>query len=134
MSRPFADVLVDLRDETAVQQVIAGGAQIVYDCAGTSPAMRTGLDLAREMLFVFAVPKGEVTWRRADWLRSVAIQPYHWRGESQVECLRRAAKLRAEGKFDTSAIITAVLPYERYGEGLAMLKSREAIEIVFVWG
>ena len=133
VSRPFVDVLLDPRDAAAVQQVITEGAQVVFDCAGTSPALRTGLDLAREMLFVFAVPKGEVTWSRADWLRSIAIQPYHWRGESQVECLRRAAKMLAEGKFDTSAIITQVMPYERYGEGLEMLKSREAIKIVFVW-
>jgi len=128
---PFADEIIDASDADAVQAAVEAGVNIAYDCSGHPNGMRTALDMARECLHVFAVPSGPVEWGKPEWLRSIPILPYHWRGDTQVNCLRRSAQLLAEGKLNTQAIISHVLPYSRYAEGMALLESREAIKVCF---
>lgn len=130
-ARPFADAAVDGRDREALQTVREQGADIVFECSGSPQGMRTALDIARECCLVFAVPEGTVEWGKWEWLRSVSIAPYHWRGDTQVSCLRRAADMLARGELNTRAVVSAVLPYPRYAEGLAMLEAREAVKIVY---
>ncbi len=129
---PFADAVVDARDEAALRRLIDQGAEVVFECSGSGAGMATGLDLTRETLRMFAVPDGSLTWGKAQWMHGISVVPYDWRGgSSQVECLRRAAQLLADGQLDTKAIVSAVLPYTEYAEGLRMLESREAIKVVF---
>lgn len=128
---PFADRVVDARDADALRMAVDAGALVAFDCSGNPRGMRTALDLAREAMYVFAVPEGGVEWGKKEWLRSVPIVPYNWRGGTQIDCLARAAAMLAEGTLDTRAIVSVVLPYTRYDEGLALLESREAIKVVF---
>jgi len=128
---PFADSVVDANDADALRTAVEAGALVAFDCSGNPKGMRTALDLAREAMYVFAVPEGGVEWGKSEWLRSIPIVPYNWRGGTQADCLRRAAEMLTEGTLDTSAIVSAVLPYARYDEGLALLESREAIKVVF---
>lgn len=130
-AKPFADQVVDARDADALRAAVEAGAHTVCECSGSQPGMATGLELAREVLRIFSVPEGAVSWGKMHWLRGIAIEPYTWRGGTQIDCLRRSAQLLAEGKLDTKAIVTDVLPYAQYAEGLRRLESREAIKIVF---
>jgi len=130
-TRPFADEVVDPTDSDALNRVIAEGCQLGYDCSGHPVGMRNAMEIAREAFHVFSVPHGSVEWGKREWLRSMPILPYHWRGDVQVNCLRRAAAMLASGELDTRAILTHVLPYTRYDEGMALLENREAIKVAF---
>jgi len=128
---PFADEVVDPGDADALKAAVDAGAQIAFDCSGSPQGMRTAMDIAQEAFHVFSVPSGPVEWGKPEWLRSLPILPYHWRGDTQVNCLRRSARMLAHGDLDTRAIITHVLPYTKYAEGMELLGNREAIKIVF---
>jgi len=130
-ARPFADLAVSPTDGDALAQVRADGVDIAFDCSGSPAGMRLGLDLAREVCYVFAVPEGEVGWGKMDWLSGTALVPYNWRGDSPWSVLRRAAALLGDGAVDARAVITHVLPYTRYAEAMDLLASRQAIKIVF---
>jgi hypothetical protein len=77
------------------------------------------------------VPSGPVPWGKWEWMRGIPILPYNWRGDTQVNTLRRAAAMLAEGKLNTRAIIGAELPYTKYAEGLDLLAAREVLKVVF---
>lgn len=130
-ARPFADRVIHAGDEAAIAELRTGGVERAYDCSGSGPGMALALDAARLALHVFSVPHDTVAWGPTQWFRGVSILPYHWRGSTQVDCLRRAARMLEAGQLDTGAIVTKVLPYTRYDEGLALLQSREAIKVVF---
>jgi threonine dehydrogenase-like Zn-dependent dehydrogenase len=132
-ARPFADAVADSRDEAAVAEIARDGVELAFDCSGSGPGMALGLSLARRVMHMFAVPNATVAWGREQWVRSVAIEPYHWRGDTQPACLRRAAKLLAERRIEPDAIVTDVMPYSAYAEGLRKLEAMEAIKVVFEW-
>jgi len=128
---PYCDEVIDSRDAAALEAAVKAGADITYDCSGHPVGMKTAMDMTRGPFHVFSVPHGPVEWGKGEWLRSVSILPYHWRGDTQVNCLRRSAQMLLEGKLNTRAIVTAVLPYTQYDKGLEMLASREAIKVVY---
>jgi threonine dehydrogenase-like Zn-dependent dehydrogenase len=104
---------------------------VVFECSGSAAGMAFGLRWARLRLHVFSVPSAPVEWGKTSWLRGVAIEPYHWRGDSPAACLRRAAAMLEAGEIDTTPLISRVLPYSRYAEGLRLLETREAIKVVY---
>jgi threonine dehydrogenase-like Zn-dependent dehydrogenase len=128
---PYADLIVDARDAEALRAAVEEGVTLAWDCSGAPAGMRTALDMAREAFYVFSVPHGPVEWGKTEWLRGIPILPYNWRGGTQADCLQRAADMLAVGQLETRAIVSAVLPYTRYDEGLALLESREAIKVVY---
>ncbi len=125
---PFADTVADPADAAAL---IETGVDVVFECSGHPSGMALGLGWARRTLHEFAVPSGPVEWGKWEWMRGIAIEPYHWRGDNQANCLRKATKLLESGQIDTTPLISAVLPYTRYAEGLEKLAQREAIKVVF---
>ncbi len=128
---PFASQVVDGRETEEVERLGELGVTLAFDCSGNPKGLATGLRLAHEALIVFSVPDGDITWGKPEWLRGVAIRPYHWRGGDQFACLRQAARHLAEGVLDTRPLVGAVLPYTRYEEGLTMLAERKALKVVF---
>ncbi len=128
---PFASQVVDGRETEEVERLGELGLSFAFDCSGNPRGLATALRLAGEALYVFSVPDGDITWGKPEWLRGVAIRPYHWRGGNPFDCLRKAAGLLAEGSLDTRPLISAVLPYTRYEEGLTMLAERKALKVVF---
>ncbi len=125
---PFADLVVDSAD---AQSLLEEGADVVFECSGHPSGMGFGLGWTRRVLREFAVPSGPVQWAKWEWMRGVAIVPYHWRGDNPANCLRKAAKLFEAGQIDTSPLISEVLPYSRYDEGLELLASQQALKIVY---
>jgi len=133
VAAPFADAVFAPDDPELGPYVGAIQDRIVVECSGAAPAMATAVSLASGVVHVFGVPDGKWVYDQQAWGRSVAILSFHWRNRQQAPVLREAARLLGEGKLNTRCLISAVLPYERYAEGLAMLKRREALKVVFQW-
>lgn len=106
---------------------------VVFECSGSASGMSTAIRLRNSAVHVFGVPDGRWIYDQAAWLSGVAILPYHWRGRRQAEVLQQAADLLAAGHIDTSCLVSAVLAYEHYDEGLEMLRRREALKVVYRW-
>jgi 2-desacetyl-2-hydroxyethyl bacteriochlorophyllide A dehydrogenase len=130
---PFADAVFAPDDAVLYEFVRSHPNRVVFECSGASAAMSTAMSLAAGAVHVFGVPDGTWIYDQRAWCTGTAILPYHWRGRQQVPLLRRAARLLAEGKINTRCLISAVLPYHRYAEGMQLLKKREALKIIFRW-
>ncbi|MGD9519432.1 MAG: zinc-binding dehydrogenase [Armatimonadota bacterium] len=132
-AKPFADAVFAPEDEALGGFLAPHDRRIVIECSGNAAAMALAVALARGAVHVFGVPEGRWVYDQSAWSSGAAILPYHWRGRPQAPLLKRAAQLLSEGKLDTACLISAVLPYERYAEGLEKLKRREALKIIFRW-
>ncbi|MCD6351089.1 MAG: alcohol dehydrogenase catalytic domain-containing protein [Armatimonadetes bacterium] len=133
VARQFADAVFAPDDPALVEYLGRVGERLVFECSGAAPAMATAVSLAVGTVHIFGVPDGRWTYGQKAWISGAALLPYHWRGRRQAPLLRQAANLLSEGKLQTRPLISTVLPYERYDEGLALLKRRRALKVIFRW-
>jgi threonine dehydrogenase-like Zn-dependent dehydrogenase len=118
-------------DETMALFPLRGGGQaaidVAVDCVGYPGPMqfladRTGLAIAE-----FAVQRGDYVWtERHDGLEFLK---YAGHGRAYAEY---ALALMVKGAVNLAPTLSAELPFERYAEGVELLRSREAMKILFI--
>jgi threonine dehydrogenase-like Zn-dependent dehydrogenase len=104
--------------------------QATVDCSGVAAGLQTALDYTRGSISVFGVPHGEVKYGIRHWGSNLLS------GSGPVLPADDQFVLEAwrSGQLNTEALVTAKLPFERYVEGIEMLKARQAIKIGFYPG
>jgi len=123
--------------------VLVGGADVVYECAGSDRALSDALRFAAPggqvvLLGLAAIPRG-IDWSFV-WLKELQIQGVFAAGSVQTEngpvsAVRRALELFAQGAVDLSPLITHRFAFRDYRSALetvAAKRSSGCLKAVFV--
>lgn len=129
-----ADAVVDLSREDPVEAVLQANegrlADIVIEATGNPDAVETACQIASK--------KGKIVLTGI-FHQEARVHPRHIvRKELRVRgsfCYTRedfatCIQLVADGRVRTAPVITHVLPLDHIGEGLRLIKSREAIKVI----
>lgn len=115
------------QDPALVERGNPGCIEVAIDCAGFPEAVSSLMDRTEEAVVLFAVKKADYILRH--YTLSVIGYPGHSR-----EAAEYALQLIVANKLDMSPLISYELPFARYGEAVALLRSQAAIKIGFVTG
>ncbi len=123
--------------------VFVGGADVVYECAGSDRALADALRFAAPggqvvLLGLAAMPRG-IDWSFV-WLKELQIQGVFAAGSVRTEAgtvpsIKLAIDLFAEGKLDLSPLVTHRFPFRDYRRALATVTAKRSsgcLKAVFV--
>ncbi|HLT58705.1 MAG TPA: alcohol dehydrogenase catalytic domain-containing protein [Limnochordales bacterium] len=123
--------------------VLVGGADVVYECAGSDGALNDALRFAAPggqvvLLGLASVPRG-IDWTFV-WLKELQVQGVFAAGpvrtgEGTVSAVQRAIELFAEGAVDLSALVTHRFAFKDYRQALATVTAKGSsgcLKAVFV--
>ncbi len=97
------------------------------DCVGARRSVEYAMDRTHETVALFGVQREEYTFAIRHYSRLCLVgYPGHSR-----EAAEYAVGLITEGKLKLAPLVTHHLPLERYGEGIDLLESQQAIKICF---
>ncbi|HEY8416601.1 MAG TPA: alcohol dehydrogenase catalytic domain-containing protein [Limnochordales bacterium] len=133
--RAVAQVLgAKLKKPVIGPPVFVGGADVVYECAGSDRALSDALRFAAPggqvvLLGLAALPKG-IDWSFV-WQKELQIQGVFAAGSVQTEkgpvsAVRRAIELFAEGAVDLSSLVTHRFPFRDYRRALATVTAKRS--------
>lgn len=103
----------------------ASTIDIAVDCVGYPQAVRFIMDHTNEAVALFAVQRDDYVLHHGGL--SVIGYPGHYR-----EAAEYALELIVAGKLDLRPLITREMPFEAYGEAVALLREQSAVKICFV--
>ena len=118
--------------------LVAGGAEVVYECVGSSSTLDTAIRFTREggtavILGLAAVPEG-VDWASV-WLKEIAVAGSYvygmeaWQGR-RVRTMQLALELVAQGRVDLSELVTHRFPLSDYRRALSMASAKSRHRLV----
>lgn len=108
----------------------AGGlADTAIDCAGAKACVEFLMDHTRGPVALFGVLRDEVAYGWRHWRGRVDLVGY---GQHNRDAAERALALVEDGRLDLAAIVTHELPLSRYAEGVALLRTRQALKVCFL--
>ena len=126
------------------KRVMVGGADVVYECVGSSSSIDDSLRLTRSggtviLVGLAAIPKG-VDWTPI-WLNELAIKGSYWCSTEtfqgrRVRTFELALEFMAEGKLDLSPMVTHRFRLDEYKTALAVTANKgryRVIKSVFVF-
>jgi L-iditol 2-dehydrogenase len=153
LARGFgADVIVRPGDEKALADalgarldrpvlgpsLVAGGAEVVYECVGSSSSLDTAVRFTREggtavILGLAAAPEG-VDWASI-WLKEITLAGSYvygmetWQGRP-IRTMELALELFDQGQADLSALVTHRFPLSDYRRALSMASAKARHRLV----
>lgn len=97
------------------------------DCTGLKPSIEFLMDRTRQAVSVFGVLREEVAFGTRHWA-GLSLLGYgsHNRGAAE-----RALALVKKGQVKLGPLVSEILPFDRYAEGIEMLRQQKAIKILF---
>lgn len=106
---------------------------VAVDCTGVPPAIEMLLARTREAVALFGVVRGEVRYSgQLMWGPGVNLLGY---GDHNRAAAETALALVAGGRLRLAPLVSETLPLSRYAEGVALLRERQAIKVLFdPWG
>lgn len=110
----------------------AGGAafDVAIDLTGVPPSIEFLMDRTRELVAIFGVLRQEVRFGfRHLFGPGLTLMGYgnHNRGAAE-----RALRLVLDGRLRMDPLVTASMGFDRYVQGVEMLRRKEAIKILFL--
>lgn len=117
--------------ESEFQKVLGSGADVVIECVGNTPAVKSAFHFAKKgaTVVLFSVPKVDATFELP--LFDVYKKELTIKGSFvNPDTHDRAVNLINSGKLDFSAIITHRFGLEELPEAIAMQMSSESIKVV----
>lgn len=122
-----ADVVLQPTADDWKRQV-DGPVDAAIDCTGLKVSIEFLLERTRRAVCIFGVLRESIDYKASYWGgRSLfGYEPHN------VAAARRALELITAGRLDLARLISARLPFKRYGEGIAMLRRQEATKIAFL--
>ena len=118
---PTGDIDADFPARPAVPRL-----ETSVDCVGAKASVEFLMDRTSEDVALFGVQR-----------EMYAFEPRHYTlhllgyGGHSRESAEYALSLIEAGKLDLGPLVTHVLPLSRYGEGIDLLESREAVKVCF---
>ncbi|MEZ4699014.1 MAG: zinc-binding dehydrogenase [Rhodothermales bacterium] len=106
----------------------AGALDAALDTTGLKRSIEFLVDCTRETVAIFGVLREVVGFGPANWWGGFSLMGY---GQHNRAAGERALDLIASGRLDLKPLVTHTLPFTRYSEGIALLRSKEAIKILF---
>ena len=117
--------------QEAFAQVLGGGANVVIECVGNTPAVKSAFQFAGKgaTVLLFSVPKVDATfdlplfdvYKKELTIKGSFVNP---------DTHDRAVRLINSGKVDFSSIITHRFILDQLPEAIAMQMSSESIKVV----
>ena len=102
---------------------------VAIDLTGVPPSIEFLMDRTKELVAIFGVLRKEVRFGfRHLFGPGLTLMGY---GNHNREAAERALKLVLDGKLDLAALVTETMGFDRYAEGVEMLRRKEAIKILF---
>jgi threonine dehydrogenase-like Zn-dependent dehydrogenase len=126
------------------QDLLMGGADVVYECVGTQRSVRDSLSLTASggTIVLVGLPAvlNRIDWTPI-WLKELKIIGSVWSGTEMVEdrsvpTYELIVKWMAEGKLDLAPLVTHRFRLDEYQKALAVTASKgrhHAIKSVFVF-
>ena len=98
------------------------------DCTGLKASIESLMDRTRHAVAIFGVLREDVTFGAHHW-SGLALLGYgsHNRGAAE-----RALGFVRAGQLRLDPLVTHALPFTRYEEGIALLRTRKAIKVLFL--
>jgi threonine dehydrogenase-like Zn-dependent dehydrogenase len=115
-----ADAPFDRHDEA--------GLDTGLDTTGLKVAIESLMQRTRSTVAIFGVLREEVVFGPEHWWGDFALLGY---GEHNRGAAERALALVEEGRLDLTSLVSRTLSLSRYEEGVEMLRSKDAIKILF---
>ena len=98
------------------------------DTTGLSIAINQLIKATKKTVAVFGVMREPIEFGPEHWWGGFTLMGY---GEHNASAAQRALDLVINGKLELSHLVSATLPMTQYGKGVEMLKSKEAIKVLF---
>jgi threonine dehydrogenase-like Zn-dependent dehydrogenase len=130
-----------LAEDLGADTVLPPDAQAFPPDREGDPALHAALDTtglkisidflmqrARHAVAIFGVLREDIIFGPDHWYGNFSLIGY---GEHNRGAGERALKLIEQGDLDLTPLVTHTLPLHRYEEGVAMLRNKEAIKILF---
>ncbi len=106
----------------------ASNLDIAIDCIGLARSVNNLMRITKHQLIIFGVPHGDIRFSMDAWFKDLLIQPSGPRSETGAHY---AGHLLTSGQVKVDDFINAVLPLDRYDEGVGLLIDKKAIKIGF---
>jgi threonine dehydrogenase-like Zn-dependent dehydrogenase len=98
------------------------------DCTGLKVSIEYLMDRTRQAVAVFGVLREDVTFGARHW-GGLSLLGY---GSHNRPAAERALALVREKKLDLCPLVTHTLPFTQYQDGIALLRTKQAIKICFL--
>lgn len=98
------------------------------DTTGLPASIEALMGSTRETVAIFGVLREQVRFGPDQWWGDFALLGYATHNLAAAES---AYALILEGKLDLTRLITATLPFDRYAEGVEMLRGQRAMKVLF---
>jgi L-iditol 2-dehydrogenase len=131
------DHVVNLQQEDPVERCmeLTGGigADLVVDCSGAPPAIKSMPQYARKLGRLCAVG---LTGKRPvefDWDAAQGkVLTLYFNMSTHYSCWEPSLSMLASGKINAEALITHVLPLEQWQEGFDAIEKMEALKVILI--
>lgn len=102
------------------------------DCTGLSGPIEGLMARTAETVALFGVLREDVRFGWSHWRRGLKLLGYERHNRGAAE---QALQLVINGQLDLAALATHTLPLSRYGEGVELLRTKQAVKVRFLpWG
>jgi len=98
------------------------------DCTGLKVSIEALMDRTRGAVAIFGVLREEVTFAARHW-SGLSLLGY---GSHNRAAAKRALGFVRSGQLRLEPLVTHALPFARYEEGIALLRARQAIKVLFL--
>lgn len=97
------------------------------DCTGLKVSIEALMACTRRVVAIFGVLREDVVYGPGYWGR-LSLLGY---GRHNRQAAERALRLITDGTLRLSPLVTQVLPFTRYAEGVELLRNKQAVKIMF---
>ncbi|MEM7533177.1 MAG: zinc-binding dehydrogenase [Chloroflexota bacterium] len=102
---------------------------MAIDCTGLKVSIEFLLARTRQNVLIFGLLREDVSFGFAQWRSGVSLMGYGFHNRAAAE---RALQLVLDGKVNLEPLATHELPLSRYADGVALLRTKEAIKVRFL--
>ena len=99
------------------------------DCTGLAASVHALLMATRKAVALFGVLRDPVHFGFGEWATGVSLLGYEGHSRAAAE---RALQLVVDGRVRLEPLITHQLPLRCYAEGVALLREKKAIKVLFL--
>lgn len=126
-----ADRALDPLDENAFPKTRKKGqaVDLAIDCTGLSSAVEYLMDRTHHMLAVFGVLREPVRFGLNHWMPGLHLVGY---SPHNYQAAERALGHVVDGKLNLKHLVSETLPFERYAEGVQLLREKKAIKVCYL--
>jgi len=107
-------------------QTTGNNLDVAIDCIGIARSVNNMVRITKDHLVIFGVPHGDIQFTMQAWFKDMTIQAC---GPRLARGADYARHLLQSGQVNVDHFINAVLPLERYDEGVQQLIDKKAIKV-----